>query len=1213
MKDYPNTPCHHPQRPSLEVGKINYTAEQINALLELVPLKVGREELNQLISFTSDNFIGHYPDASMLTDQEAFAWAFVGDIAAAVPYFHYMEGYAPKGYAPGWNNMQHIFGTYPLFTDNREDQLTAEELFKIHFRLPELIADRAIADEHGNRLPDTYVTRQGLTEHIKNTYNQQFLENPPLITEGYITPGMLSEETRQMLEATGQEITNLPDGEDLQAVHGVLKFANKQYNPNSYDGLGRQYIRRNVVNGVNTLVQSMIQWSNTLYIIRYDHDLQGRTITIPEGCTLMFESGKFYNGTIILNNTQVRPYGCSIQDYIDCRIEGAYRKGQVLYSEEYKQTVVWTGEKWKCSYSVLFRTYENRLQQSLDDGETWENVSDYIASCFRFVASSSDPNSIGKIQISQDNKNWKDLSPEFTNHLKIADYVATTAQLPSSPALGTIYGVGPDAQSMYQIYVYTSKGWVNNGSFTSVMPEVVQETGDSETKVMSQKSVTEKLSDIGSEVHYATMLLVSREIKVYTFGSAAYKHPIEPSLEEGIEYKFRFELPVVVPYIKIRLIGESGSVTDEDFVIEFYNTSLVEFRTILNYNATAFQTYGIDSSIGEITGAKLTIYYYEGYYKDLFKEELDKVKTNVTSLNNDVNDLKNEVVVIKRRDETLSSFTKAAYHHDLQNILHGGVTYHCKLQLPETIDYLRIRLMDSERVQVEGTETLYFYETDLIEFDVTPIADVSILQTYGVSNVDRIVGAVFSTSYESGTIKDELNKYQEKLVSNENIKTINGLSILGSGDIEIEGGSSAKTQDCYAIRKLIPSYYFAYNDNENTISENENEYLDGKIVEASAFDKHLIFFTDTHWGSYSWTGGDTTGKTQEGISTLLMRYAMVKLEANNVLFGGDLLTSNMSRNKARLNARRFMNNTTSAFGRSMFFMIGNHDLNQVKSSSDYGTDSLLGYRDVKNIYYAHQKGVVTDSALVTKALELGYTGDVLEEIKAFTSTYFYHDDESIKTRYIILNTGSSSSNSAMSELLSSGSLPLQFKFLCKALNDTPEGYDVVVCGHLIISYTTYIVSAANQIRIMKAISAYKSRSQVTFSGYGSSQIAELADISSFDFSTNQKKRGKIFVLCGDTHHDSSCICQTNNGVYESIPYEDGMNYQDDAILVINTISECCGSVGTTPPSTGNATNYPTNSSDWGTVNETAFDIISWSDSEIKAVRVGNGVSRLFKY
>ena len=187
-------------------------------------------------------------------------------------------------------------------------QLIAQELFKENFRLPQLTAERAIADEHGNRIVDTYVSREAVTKHIRQTYNQQFLENPPLITEGYITPQMLSDETRQLLEESGATINNLPDGEDLQSVHGVLKLANKQHNPNSYSGLGRQYLRKNIVAGQNILTQSMLQWPNTIYIIQYDYDLNGETITIPAGCTLQYDGGSICNGNINYTDTKIQGY-----------------------------------------------------------------------------------------------------------------------------------------------------------------------------------------------------------------------------------------------------------------------------------------------------------------------------------------------------------------------------------------------------------------------------------------------------------------------------------------------------------------------------------------------------------------------------------------------------------------------------------------------------------------------------------------------------------------------------------------------------------------------------------------------------------------------------------------------------------------------------------------------------------------------------------------
>lgn len=293
--------CGHPShREPLRIGEINYTAQQINELLSLIPDKADKKEV-----FPNDSYLGHFPMGAQLPDMDRFAWAFVGDLDKAHPYFYYPKSNVPQGYQSGWNDMAKEFGTY-LLTPGKQDQLTAEELFKEKLRLPQLTADRAIADEHGNRITDTYVRREAVANHIKQIYNQQFLDNPPLITEGYITPEMLSEETKQMLENTGQEITNLPDGEDLQSVHGVLKLADKQYNPNSYSGLGRRILRKNIVAGVNVLTQSMMQWPNTIYIIQYDYDLQGETITVPENCVLQFEGGMLSNGTIVGSNTNIK-------------------------------------------------------------------------------------------------------------------------------------------------------------------------------------------------------------------------------------------------------------------------------------------------------------------------------------------------------------------------------------------------------------------------------------------------------------------------------------------------------------------------------------------------------------------------------------------------------------------------------------------------------------------------------------------------------------------------------------------------------------------------------------------------------------------------------------------------------------------------------------------------------------------------------------------
>lgn len=193
----------------------------------------------------------------------------------------------------------------PIDPNPEEDQLIAEELFGERLSLPELTADRAIADEHGNRIADTYETRQAVRNHIREVYNEQFNENPPLIMDGYITPQMLSESTKQLLENTGQNITNVPDGEDLTTKNGVLKLSDKPYNPGAYSGLGRIYLRKNLVGGQNLLTQAMVSKPNTIYILQYDYTLDGKSITIPEGCVLSYEGGSIRDGHINYTDTLI--------------------------------------------------------------------------------------------------------------------------------------------------------------------------------------------------------------------------------------------------------------------------------------------------------------------------------------------------------------------------------------------------------------------------------------------------------------------------------------------------------------------------------------------------------------------------------------------------------------------------------------------------------------------------------------------------------------------------------------------------------------------------------------------------------------------------------------------------------------------------------------------------------------------------------------------
>lgn len=92
----------------------------------------------------------------------------------------------------------------------------------------------------------------------------------------------------------------------------------------SYNNLRREKFK----NKTKVLTQSMMRNDSTIYIIEYDYNLKGETITVPDNCILEFHGGSFKNGTIIGKNTNIRNEtenviftdvtfkGTYVQDYI---------------------------------------------------------------------------------------------------------------------------------------------------------------------------------------------------------------------------------------------------------------------------------------------------------------------------------------------------------------------------------------------------------------------------------------------------------------------------------------------------------------------------------------------------------------------------------------------------------------------------------------------------------------------------------------------------------------------------------------------------------------------------------------------------------------------------------------------------------------------------------------------------------------------------------
>lgn len=169
-----------------------------------------------------------------------------------------------------------------------------------------------------------------------------------------------------------------PDNEDLWTKNTLLQFSDREYNLDRFSGKGYVILRKNIVCNTNTkvsnniLTQDMINKDNTIYEIRYDFDLDGNTITIPENCVLLFKEGTISNGTVILKNTRVQPNGYDVTQWIKANISGNYKAGQSRFDESSKQPQWWDGTKWIVVSSKDEIT--NVINQKLEDYYTSEEI-----------------------------------------------------------------------------------------------------------------------------------------------------------------------------------------------------------------------------------------------------------------------------------------------------------------------------------------------------------------------------------------------------------------------------------------------------------------------------------------------------------------------------------------------------------------------------------------------------------------------------------------------------------------------------------------------------------------------------------------------------------------------------------------------------------------------------------------------------------------------
>lgn len=235
-------------------------------------------------------------------------FAFVGkDMENAILYICIENG--------NWKNTQ----TSAFCFANKYTSIYSKDVEEFKENVDETYADRSTKDALGNVIHDTYITRTGLKNAIIDAVTKAVWSTE--LPDGIVTMEKLSKSVINFIGSLGNIINNV-DNEDVTIKNDTIKFNDKEYSETNYSGYGRTFVRKNIIDGVNTLEQSQINKTNTRYIIQYNYCLNDKNIVIPDNCILDFSAGGcFKNGIITCNNTII--FIPNIKD-LDITIEGTY-------------------------------------------------------------------------------------------------------------------------------------------------------------------------------------------------------------------------------------------------------------------------------------------------------------------------------------------------------------------------------------------------------------------------------------------------------------------------------------------------------------------------------------------------------------------------------------------------------------------------------------------------------------------------------------------------------------------------------------------------------------------------------------------------------------------------------------------------------------------------------------------------------------------------
>lgn len=144
-----------------------------------------------------------------------------------------------------------------------------------------------------------------------NSEGQRVIQS---ISEQRVTPNMLSEETIQLINASGGgSVTNLPDGETISVKklpdgNSLLTLPNRE----AGNSLGYVILAKN-----QSLLEQIVN-ENTIYEVRFEYDLNRETLNMPSNCYLLFNGGVIKNGILVGNSTIINT------NKVNCKVKGTF-------------------------------------------------------------------------------------------------------------------------------------------------------------------------------------------------------------------------------------------------------------------------------------------------------------------------------------------------------------------------------------------------------------------------------------------------------------------------------------------------------------------------------------------------------------------------------------------------------------------------------------------------------------------------------------------------------------------------------------------------------------------------------------------------------------------------------------------------------------------------------------------------------------------------